>query len=829
MRRLVFTSAVMVLLVAIANAQQRGSAGPATNLAAESQGRLPVKRVVLYKNGVGYFEHSARVRGTQDLDIDFTTSQLNDVLNSLTVVDLGGGHIAGVRFNSIAPLSERLKALRLPLSEGTSRDDFLSALRGTRVEVHNGAVSGAGRVLSVETRKTLNPKGEQLTEITELSLVTDGGELRSFEMGPATSVRIADRDLSDDVGRYLNLIGSAKAMDLRRMTISATGEGERSVFVSYISEVPVWKSTYRILFSGKPDEQPLIQGWAVVDNTIGEDWKDVRLSLVAGAPQSFIQQISQPYYVRRPVVALAQSMTLTPQTHEMALAAAPPPPPPQAGGSGSGAGIGSGEGGSAAAGAYSVGTAGGVPGGMVSGTLGGVIGGVLSGTTGLEGFVNDQTGAAVANARLTLTNRASGASETTRADSAGHYRFENVQPGVSTLVVESPGFQRLAMKSVRLAPGKMNETHPTLNVGSAAEFIEVTEANELVSEPKKWLEEEQAQAEGKAIGDLFEYDIKQAVTIDKNQSALVPIVQAHIAAEKVTLWNADSVAALRALWLTNTSGQTLDAGSFNVLEGDTFAGQGLVDAVHPGEKRLVSFAPDPALHVKVEENISNKPISKIVINKGVMVTTREQRQSKTYKLFNSDTAPREVIIEHPARSEWKLADNLKPEESSASYYRFRVKVNPKESAELVVEEHKPEKARLALTNLTSGQVEVLTEQQKVTPAMQQAFRRVLDQKNAVADLDTQLQARQQEIDAIGVDQARVRENMKALKGSAEEKTLIERYTRELNAQEDRLAALHSQISELRGKREQAAQRLDQTLNEISLSETFTQMESEARP
>ena len=791
-RTIVFTSTLMVLLFGITNAQQKPTAGPTTSVPAESQGRLPVKRVVLYKNGVGYFEHSARVRGTQALDIDFTTAQLNDVLNSLTVVDLGGGHIAGVRFNSIAPLSERLKALRLPLGEETSRDDFLNALRGTRVEVRNGAASGAGRVLSVETRKTLKPKGEQLTEVTEVSLVTDGGELRSFEMGPATSVRIADRDLSDDVGRYLNLIGSAKAMDLRRMTISATGEGERNVFVSYISEVPVWKSTYRILLPAGPDEQPLIQGWAVVDNTIGEDWKEVRLSLVAGAPQSFIQQISQPYYVRRPVVALPQAMTLTPQTHETAVMPVPaPPPPPPAAAEG--------------------GMVGGVPGGMVAGTVGGIIGG----PTGLEGIVRDQSGAAIPNARLTLTNKADGASETTRADSEGHYRFENVRPGSSTLTVESPGFNPLRMNNVRVRAGRLSEVHPTLALGAVTQTVEVNA--ESVAEG---IEQQQPEAEGKEIGDLFEYDIKQAVTIDKNQSALVPIVQARIPAEKVTLWNADSAAALRALWLTNTSGQTLDAGSFNVLEGDTFAGQGLLDAVHPGEKRLASYAPDPALHVQVEQNFSEKPISRIVIDKGLMLTTREQRQSKTYKISNSDTNSRQVIIEHPARSPWKLADNLKPEESSASFYRFRVSVNPKQSAQLVVEEHKPETATLALTNLTSDQVAVLTQQQRVTPAMEQAFRRVLDRKNALADLDAQLHNRQQEIDALGADQARLRENMKALKGSAEEKALIERYTRELNAQEDRLAALHSQISELRGKREQAAERFDQTLNEISLSETF---------
>jgi len=98
---------------------------------------LPVKRVVLYKNGVGYFEHQGRVRGSQELNIDFTTGQLNDVLKSLTVVDRNGGQITGVRYNSIAPLSERLGTLRLRLGEQTSRADFLNALRGARVEVRN--------------------------------------------------------------------------------------------------------------------------------------------------------------------------------------------------------------------------------------------------------------------------------------------------------------------------------------------------------------------------------------------------------------------------------------------------------------------------------------------------------------------------------------------------------------------------------------------------------------------------------------------------------------------------------------------------------------------
>ena len=114
---------------------------------AESGARLPVKRVVLYKNGVGYFEHSARVHGDQDLTIDFTTAQLNDVLKSLTAVDLGEGRISGVRYNSIAPLEERLKALRLPFSEQVTQADYLAALRGTRVEAHSGSSTATGRLL----------------------------------------------------------------------------------------------------------------------------------------------------------------------------------------------------------------------------------------------------------------------------------------------------------------------------------------------------------------------------------------------------------------------------------------------------------------------------------------------------------------------------------------------------------------------------------------------------------------------------------------------------------------------------------------------------------
>jgi hypothetical protein len=303
----------LVLILGVGGA--RCSAQQSSSSSDTDAARLPVKRVVLYKNGVGYFEHSAKVHGNQELGIDFTTGQLNDVLKSLTVVDLGDGKISDIRYNSIAPLDERLRALRLPFGEQITQAEFLSALRGSRVEVAGKGESATGRLLSVEEEDRTNDSGGTY-HVTDFSIVTDAGEMKNFELSPSVSVRLADHELNDEVGRYLNLVGSSRARDLRRMTVSATGNGDRDIFVSYISEVPVWKSTYRIILPEKPNEKPLLQGWAIVDNTIGEDWKDVQLSLIAGAPQSFIQNISQPLYARRPEVALPESAMLTPQTHE---------------------------------------------------------------------------------------------------------------------------------------------------------------------------------------------------------------------------------------------------------------------------------------------------------------------------------------------------------------------------------------------------------------------------------------------------------------------------------------------------------------------------------
>lgn len=686
----------------------------AANAAESTAEKLPVRRVVLYKNGVGYFEHTGRVHGAQELRIDFTSAQLNDVLKSLTVLDLNGGRISGVGYNSVAPIAEQLKSLRLPLDESTTLEGFLNALRGSVVEVRNGPAVFSGRLLAVE-EKTTHKGQEETGKILELSLIGDGGTVRIFPLSSAISVRVADRDLNEEITKYLSLVNSARDQDLRQMNIATSGTGERNVFVSYISEVPVWKSTYRIILPEKPGASPLLQGWAIVDNTVGEDWKDVELSLVAGAPQSFIQHLSQPYYTRRPVVALPESAMLTPQTHEGTMEAVdqsqvedgpltPVPPPPSAK--------------------------------PMAGIVGHVSGGIPGGSAG----------------------------------------------GLLSTSPSAGGPNRFALKV------------------AAEESVEAANAQDL--------------------GDLFEYNLKEKVTILKNHSALVPIINSPVKAEKVTLWSARTARPLRALWISNSSGLTLDGGTFNVIEEGAFAGEGLIDPLRPEERRLLSYAVDQAVRVEHRDLVESRPVTHIKIAKGVMIESSEQRDHQRYVIRNTDKQERDVVIEHPVRSGWKLAEGLKPEETSSSFYRFRMKVEPGKSAELKVDEAKPIEQRIALSSVTDDQIRVWFNDKNIGPELKAALEKIVEKKNEIAGFDSRIKDQQTQIGSINDDQNRLRENMKALKGSAEEKALLQRYTRELNDQEDKLQAAREQVAKLEQQRSEGKQQLDRMLLEVTLDQTL---------
>jgi hypothetical protein len=279
---------------------------------------LPVREVVLYKHGVGFFERSGRLAAGDTVRLDFNASEMNDVLKSLTLTDKNGAKISGLRYDSSVPH----KLTDFPFEIGNDGlPGLLDRLRGARVEVRLGAETIAGVIVNT---RTVAGNGHD-PEREPLNLLLDSGDLRTVDLNAVAGLRFADPKIQDQFRAYLAALAANRSKEKRSVYIDSTGAGAREITASYMIPSPVWKSSYRLILSGSG--QPVLEGWAIVDNTTGEDWTQVRLALVSGLPISFVSQLYAPKYVERPAADLPDDSAAHPVLHAPALTAPPPPPP----------------------------------------------------------------------------------------------------------------------------------------------------------------------------------------------------------------------------------------------------------------------------------------------------------------------------------------------------------------------------------------------------------------------------------------------------------------------------------------------------------------------
>ncbi len=267
--------------------------------------RLAITRIVLYKHGVGYFEREGNVRGDATVPLSFKTAQMKDVLKSLYAIDLGGGRISTILYDSKDPIQKQLEDILFRVPEGSALTQFLAQLKGARVKANVGATPTTGNVLGIEPVQQKTDSGVMTTH--KLVLLRDDGAIASVDVLDASSIEILDETVRADLARMMDIYAKARYADRKVVNLRAIGEGERKVRAGYIIETPIWKTSYRLLLDGTG--APLLQGWAIVENRTDEDWNDVRLSFVAGSPQSFILDLYTSYYPQRPVVGMGQGLT----------------------------------------------------------------------------------------------------------------------------------------------------------------------------------------------------------------------------------------------------------------------------------------------------------------------------------------------------------------------------------------------------------------------------------------------------------------------------------------------------------------------------------------
>jgi hypothetical protein len=797
----------MLVFSITTQAQVRQSKRPAqfrqASVVSPSGQTLPIRRVILYSNGVAYIERRGTVTGHAEVDLSFKQSQVDDVLKSMVVLDLGQGRIGAVSYNSSAPPSARMADIPFSIASESQNNlqgglaGVLSQLQGARVVVATATRTATGSILTVEERKTQIDANKPPVITHALVIASENGELASFDLADVRSVRLVDEGTRRDVSEFATATASARRRDAKTITVTSDGTGAREMVVSYTIAAPIWKTTYRVVLD--EEGKPFFQGWAIVDNVSDEDWDNIQLSLISGTPVSFIQPIQKPFYRYRPVVPMPEDLRLSPQVYEPDT-------------------------------------------GEMSGNSGRVI-----------GIVTDPNGAVIAGANVTVKNDANGQQYSTTTDSNGNFRTPPVISGNYTVTVSASAFKQYVATGVRVSPVRPASIRVQLEVANVSETVTVTAENEPINgansvnnltllapgvarrDTDKTLAQEitsgdsgvKAAAEGEDVGDLFEYQIAQPVTVKRDRSALIPILQTRMEGARVSIFNeaAHRNRPMSGMLLKNTSSLTLEDGALTVIDGNAYAGESLMERLKPGEQRLVSFALDLGTLATVREEDEDKsPAYMIRITNGTLYAYYYGREKKVYTLTNQTDKPRVVYVEHPVRDDWQLDDHAtpKPEGKSARYYRFRVELTPHESKQLPVVEREESQETYALLNISSDVIQLFFSRHYIDDATRAALQNILDLRSRVAAADAHIAAIDKEIREIGDDQKRLRENIEALTKTAEAKQLITRYVSKADDQETRLEQLNKEKQAATAERQSLQSQLDAAIRSLDLKRDLNQ-------
>jgi len=330
---LLLLGAVMIMAAPIAAAFSGAAAAaqaPTEPSAQASAADLPLRRITLYRSGVAAMERDARIDGPRTFQLRFRAEEIDDLLRSMVLLDLGGGQPGTVAYASRDPLERRLGSLRIDLTKNPSIIEILAQLRGARVRLELTGTVATGTVLGTEMRGA-PVRGGQSNAVPQaiVNMLTDEG-IRSVSVEDIRSFRIMDAQLAGDLDRALAAAYEDRAEQIRTVEVSFRGEPGRTrdVLVSYVQEAPVWKTSYRLVLAddaGNAEAASLLQAWAIVENATDEDWRGVTLSLASGRPVAFRMRLADPIYAFRPELPVPAAEGIRPRDFATGRAVTPQP------------------------------------------------------------------------------------------------------------------------------------------------------------------------------------------------------------------------------------------------------------------------------------------------------------------------------------------------------------------------------------------------------------------------------------------------------------------------------------------------------------------------
>ena len=705
-RILSIAGCIAVLLAGSLNAQPPG------NRAEEFP--LPLEKVVLFTSGVGYFQHGGKVNNDAQVEMSFKSEHINDLLKSMVLEDLGGGTVSTVSYASRDPLTKTLETFAVNLTDNPSMGQLLGRLRGEAIDV-DALAPASGTIVGVEKRAV--PVGADKTIEKEFVTILTKDGLRTLPLDSITRIKLVDPRLQSELEKALAVLALGHDNEKKSVTLNFSGKGARDVRVGYVQQTPIWKTSYRlVLDDAAGGNQAMLQGFAIVENTTDNDWKDVSMSLVSGRPISFVMDLYQPLYVPRPEVQQELYASLVPQVYGQDLAG------------------------------------------------------------GEREFLE-----AASRSRITADN---------------------------PLVANKLRKSQLAANQLAAAP--------------AGSFAKNDSQDQLQDNDNKgWHDKSmfeaaasvQSMAQGGALGELFRYEIAKPVTIQRQRSAMLPIVGEKVEAEKVAIYDERVMAKhpLAGLRLVNSTKLNLMQGPITVYDGGAYAGDARVEDMAPGSERLLSYAVDLDVEIAPRAVVKPEEIVSMRVEKGTLIASRKLAREKKFDVKNSGDKAVKVLVEYPLESGWKLVKPAKADEVTRDRQRFVVIAQPGKPAVLDVAEEMLVDQRIVITNLDDNAILFYSNAKVTSPDVKKALAEIIRRKREIEQVVREKAASQQEIATVSQEQDRIRQNMQQLDRGSE---LYTRYVQKFAQQEDRVETLRKEVAQ-REKQEQEARRaLDDFLSQL---------------
>lgn len=652
---------------------------------------IPIRKIVLYKHGVGHFERTGSVSGNQEIHLHFKAAEMNDVLKSLTALDLDNGVITSISYESTKPIEKQLKDISLHLSDENSLTGLLAQAKGARVVLSIGSKQVEGTVIGIET--SLRKDGDITLTSHRLALLVNGNSLQSYDLLDVSSTTFLDEHLRKDLQHLLDTLISSKKKDQKKLTIIAQGKGKREILASYVVETPIWKTSYRILLD---KDKPLIQGWAMVDNTQDEDWESVMLTLVAGLPVSFVHDLYTPRYKNRPVVHVQEDEAYAPPILEQA-----------------------------------------------------------------------------------------------EEDFEISSKFD-MQPAMSMCAAPKEEYRKSVLKR---APASAPDSARMEQARKSAMPVQTRTAE---------------------VGDLFQYQITNPVTVRRGQSALVPILQMPFEGKRVAIYNAAirEKNPMSAVLFKNTTGMTLEGGPLTVLEDENYVGESMLDTMKPDEERIIPYSVELGCVISIDPSSKHTPFHLCRIVHGTLHLYRYLIGTQTYVIHNKGDKKLDLFLEHRFNHGWELVETQQPVARTESYYRFRFEVPPKKTSKFTVSEKGEASESYGIDNVDQDTVRAWIESKYINPKIAGELHQLEALNITINGLQSRIDTLEQEIANIFEDQERLRHNLQSLGHSDDERDLRVRYVAEMTQEENTLRSNRDEIYKLTQEKELVENKLREQISSL---------------